>query len=78
MTYLYYLVIVIIDFFICRYVVSQILITGLLGFVLKGFVIMIITYILFILLVWKMKEFKELKEALKNIILAKFFRRKEV
>ena len=77
-TYLYYLIIVMIDFFICKFIISKILITGILGFILKGFVIMIITYIIFAVFVWKMKEFKELKGILKNIILNKFIKRKEV
>ena len=68
LTYLYYLIILVIVFFICKFIISKILIDGILGFVIKGIAIMMITYIIFFIFVFRTKEFKELKEKLKNFI----------
>ena len=78
LTYIYYFIILIMDFCICNFVLSKIVIGGILGFIAKGIVIMIITYILFLIFVCRMKEFKELKDILKNIVLKRFIKRKEV
>ena len=77
-TYLYYLIIAALDLFTCNFIVSKIAIEGILGFIIKGIVIMIISYIIFLLLTFKMKEFKELKNIVKNIIYKKILKRKEV
>ena len=77
LTYLYYLAIAIIDFFVCKIVLSKILVGGILGFIIKGILIMIITYIVFLIFVFKMKEFKELKNILNNLVINRLMRRKE-
>ena len=77
LTYLYYLTIAIIDFFVCKIVLSKILVGGILGFIIKGILIMIITYIVFLIFVFKMKEFKELKNILNNLVINRLMRRKE-
>lgn len=78
LTYLYYLIIFFLDLTICMFIVSKISITGILGFIIKGITIAIVTVVMFILLVNRMKEFKDLVKLLKNRILIKFFNRKEV
>ena len=78
LTYLYYLIITGIDLFICSFIISKIAIGGILGFIIKGIIIMIISYIIFLIFTFKMKEFKELKNIAKNIIQKKVIKRKEV
>lgn len=78
LTYLYYLVIAAIDLFICNFVISKIMITGILGFIIKGIVIMIISYIIFLICTFRMKEFKSLKSIVINIVQKKIKKRKEV
>ena len=77
-TYLYYLIIAALDLFTCNFIISKIAIGGILGFIIKGIVIMITSYIIFLLLTFKMKEFKELKNIVKNIVYKKVLKRKEV
>ena len=71
LTYLYYLTILIISFCICKFVIDSMLLGGILGFILKGIIVVIITATLFVLFTFKLKEFTELKEIIKNIILKK-------
>ena len=78
LTYLYYLVVVIIDFFICNFIISKIALGGILGFIIKGITIMIVSYIIFMIFTYRMREFKELRNIVKNIIQKKIMKRKVV
>ena len=77
-TYLYYLIVVALDLFACSFIISKVAIGGILGFIIKGIVIMIVSYIIFFIFTFKMKEFTGLKDIVKNIIYKKILKRKEV
>ena len=67
-TYLYYLIITAITFVINYYIIRVIPIEGIIGFIIDGIVITIVTTIIFISATFKMKEFKETKDRLKGMI----------
>lgn len=78
LTYIYYLVILVIAFFVCNLVISKIAIGGFFDFIIKGIVIMVMSYIIFFIFTCRMKEFTELKNIVKNIISNRIVKRKEV
>ena len=67
-TYSYYLLIEIIAFCICYKVISLINLTGILGFIVCGIIITILTGIIYILATFKLKEFKETKNRLLSVL----------
>lgn len=66
--YAYYFLLVIIDFCICNEICLMVQIDGILGFLLKGVIIVLITLLLFFVTTFKMKEFKGLSEKIKNMV----------
>ncbi len=66
--YVKYSIVFIIVYAICYYITSKIIITGLIGFIIKGILVCIITNTLFIILFYKTEEFCELKDKLNNML----------
>ena len=66
--YAYYLLIVIIDFCICNEICMLLQVDGILGFLLKGIIVIIITLVVFLVTTFKMKEFNGLKDKILNIL----------
>ena len=78
-TYFYYLVILCINYLVCNYVCNLIPIVGLLGFVIKAIVIVLITIIIDLVFTSKLKEFKDFWSRIKgylNRLKAKFSKKK--
>ena len=67
-THFYFVVIAIIDFFVCEELISLIPIQGIGGFLLKSILVLSITILIFILATFKMKAFKGLLDKIKYII----------
>ena len=66
--YIYYFFVLGLTFYIGFYVINIIPLNGILGFLIDGIVLAIITAILFIVFTFKLKEFKGLIERIKNKI----------
>ena len=64
LTYFYYLIIMFIALFICNSVVNYIGLSGILGFLVNGIIIFIISAAITIISTCKLKEFKSLKNRL--------------
>ena len=74
-TYLYYLMIVIITFVINYKIIDILPLNGILGFVLEGIIITIVTAIIFIISTFKLKEVGQLKEKIIKMISDKLVRK---
>ena len=72
--YVYYLLVCIISFVICMLIINKIAIYGILGFIVKGVVIIIVSFIIFCIFTFKLKEFNGLYEKIKFMILKKLKR----
>lgn len=69
--YIYYALILIIDFILCYLVVNRIAFVSFFGIILKGIIIAIISISLFILSNYRTQEYKALKTIIINMILNK-------
>lgn len=66
--FIYFLAIMIIDFLICKGLLSLIQTPGILGFLIKAITVGITTILIFLLTTFKMKEFKGLVDKIKYLI----------
>lgn len=77
-TYIYYLFITAIAFVVNYYATNMIQLQGILGFIINGIIITILTLLIYILATIKLKEFSETKERVKGIIFRKKIRKEGV
>ena len=64
LTYFYYLIIMFIVLCVCNLVINYIGLTGILGFLINGIIILVISAVITIIATCKLKEFKSLKNRL--------------
>lgn len=66
--YIYYTLSVIITYIISNYIISLISISGIIGFIIKALILIIISNIILIILLFKTNEFKEVSSKIKNLL----------
>lgn len=72
--YTYYVCILVIDYIISYFILKQIIVTGFIGLIVKGIIVVLISVILFIVANYRTHEYKEIKVILNNVIINKLKR----
>lgn len=67
-TFIYFIIIIIIDFFVCEGLISLIQMHGILGFIIQAIIVVITTILIFLFTTFKMQEFSEVMKRIKHII----------